>query len=76
MYFHLSVLNVSTAGTCALVFYQVVFVFHFQTAQHSDKREEPMEELVELRTWNEQRDNCQEDTQVFLAQLININYTL
>ncbi|XP_017285833.1 piezo-type mechanosensitive ion channel component 1 isoform X2 [Kryptolebias marmoratus] len=31
--------------------------------QDCEKREESMEELVELRTWNEQRDNCEDDTQ-------------
>lgn len=79
MYFYLSVLNVSTAGSFIKLFMEKnMFVFHFQTEQHCEKREEPMEELLELRTWNEQRDSCQEDTQVdvFLSQLISISYTL
>lgn len=44
-------------------------VYHVKKEQKQEKTESLNEEMVELRTWNQQKDNCEDDTQVLISQL-------
>lgn len=44
-------------------------VYQVKKEQKQETTESLNEEMVELRTWNQQKDNCEDDTEVLISQL-------